>query len=499
MCSSEASRYNITTGMKLSEARAVCADLIWKEYDETLYCDAQKLLTRHLISCSPKVSALEYGIFLLDASGLNFLGGEDKFCRQVQKITGRGGYADAHIGIADSAFAATVASKFKRRQYFIVKEGDDAAFLGPLSIKHLPVSPDTLESLYELGIRTIAQMVALGQQSLNARFGTDGFTAFELATGADTRQPYIPQEVREFKSSVELGAPIELLHEIQFVLKSMLDRLSKELKQESLWAEELKLAFINDDELFDERTIKLLQPSNHQKFLLEVIKLSLEANPIKREITGMILAVSRFSNETWEQSEIEEIRKLDGDPIEEESNDLSNELSGKSMSLALMLQRFVSRFGEDIVVRSISNDQHAPEHAGAWLPIASKPAVMPVVPVNVAYINTRVPAGSLVAGLALRKCKAPQPVLIELNGDMPTALTFEGRWYIVREITEPERLSGLWWEQPLRKSYYVAMLEPREARRSIVEPSYNEMSTGMLVSLVHDHEANGWFINGFYD
>ena len=89
--------------------------------------------------------------------------------------------------------------------------------MGPLSIKHLPTSLDTQESLHELGIRTLAQMVGLGQQALGVRFGAAGLTAFELATGVDSRQPYVPHEEREFKSTVELGAPIELLHEIQFV------------------------------------------------------------------------------------------------------------------------------------------------------------------------------------------------------------------------------------------------------------------------------------------
>src|SRR4029450_4936778 len=87
MCSPAAHRQEVREGMRLSEARGVCAHLIWREYAPPLYLDAQKNPLQDLISCSPKVTAQEIGVFLLDATGLRYLGGEDKFCRQVLKVS----------------------------------------------------------------------------------------------------------------------------------------------------------------------------------------------------------------------------------------------------------------------------------------------------------------------------------------------------------------------------------------------------------------------------
>ena len=481
--------------MKLSEAQAVCAGLLWKQYDEALYLHAQKKLSRELIGCSPKVSALEPGIFLLDAAGLNYIGGEQTFCRNIQKIAGKMGFRDLHIGIADTAFAATVASQFKRSQFYIVPVGDDRQFLKPLAIKHLPIGLDTLESLHELGIRTMGQMISLSHDSLIQRFGREGTIAYELSNGIDTRQPHLPSVEREFKCSVELGSAIELLNEIQFVLKSMLDRLTREMKAQGWWAEELQLSFFNSDEKFDDRAIKLLRPSNHPKFLLEVMKLSLESNPIKREVTSITLSVSRFTKESWHQNPIESME----DAVAGQESD---ESSGRTpLSLTLMLQRFMAKLGEEAVVHSIPNDQYMPEHAGAWLPVTIKPSINPVVPVNVSYINTRVGAAGLASGLALRKCQSPVAVLMEFQGDDPTALTYAGKWYRIKHITEPERLSGLWWENPVRKSYYIALLELREQKHlsTVNQQNIDASEPGLLVSLVHDHEQSGWFVNGFYD
>ncbi len=506
MCSEEASRHQIFVGMKLSEAKAVCSDLLWKDYDEHLYCDAQKKLSRQLIACSPKVTALEPGIFLLDADGLGYVGGEQKMCRDMQKIAGRAGYADIHIGIADNAFAATIASKFKRRQFFIVKAEEDAKFLLPLSIKHLAVSEEMQCSLHELGVRTMGQLAALSEESLRQRFGRDGVIARELCLGTDRRQPYLPAIEREFKCSVDLGAPIELLYEIQFVLKSMVDRLTRELRDQGWWAEELQLAFFSNNDKFEERPIKLLRPSNHAKFLLEVMKLSLEATPLTREVTAIELSIARYSKEVWSQTAIETStsssvlcsqEQAESGAVQLNTSDLDN----TSLSLALMLQRFVSRLGEDAVVKSVPNDNYLPEQAGAWLPVAHKPSTMPVLPVNIAYINARTGPTGLTAGLALRRCQPPAPVLVEFQGEKPKSLTYQGRWYTVKEITEPERLSSLWWDQSAKRSYYVALIEPRESRdprasraaRAVIQDQ------GLLAMLVNDHDANAWFINGFYD
>lgn len=515
MCSPEAARHQVFSGMKLSEAKAVCADLVWRDYDEHLYREAQKKLSRHLIACSPKVTALEPGTFLLDADGLSYLGGEQKLCREVQKITGRAGYSDLHIGIADSAFAATVASKFKRKQYFLVNAGDDTKFLSPLSIKHLPISIEMHDSLHELGVRTMGQLAALGEDALRQRFGREGIIARELCQGIDRRQPHLPPAEREFKCFVDIGSAIELLNEIQFVLKSMIDRLTREMREQGWWAEELHLSFFNDNDKFDERPIALLRPSNNAKFLLEVMKLTLEAKPISREVTAIELSVPRFSKEGWNQTRLETAgaerdEDLSTDPNDQLSNGWidqnvqlqTSDLDGTSLSLTLMLQRFVSRLGEDAVVKSVPNDHYMPEHAGAWLPVAHKPSTTPVLPVNITYMNARTGPSALVAGLALRRCSPAQPVLVEFQGEKPISLTYQGRWYTVKEITEPERLSSLWWDQSARRSYYVALIEPRDKRDSKSAtrlPIANQQDQGLLTMLVHDHEANAWFINGFYD
>lgn len=495
MCSQEASAKHISVGMKLSEARAVAADLVHLEYNQSLYKQAQKQLCRELIGCSPKVSAVEPGVILLDASGLNLLGGESRFCMAVHKAAAQAGFGDAHIGLADSAFAAVVASKFRRRRHFIVEPGRDQQFLAELSTSHLPISAEMQESLDELGIRTIGQMASLSRHSLVERFAQEGAAAFELACGIDSRQPTLPAVEKEFKTFIDLGSAIELIQEIQFVLKAMIDRLCRQLKEEGFCAEELKVCFYNDDEVIEDRPIKLLQPSNHAKFLLEVIKLSLEAHPLQREVTAIRATVSQFGQES--------IRQL---KTQTDNTSSDEEQPQESLPLTLMLQRFVSRLGDKSVVKAVANDQHIPELSAVWQPVVGCSEGLHVVPTNVAYAGAYASPTGLASGLALRTLPAPQPVLVQLKGDKPDAIAFGGSWHWVREITVPERLSGLWWEQSVKQSYYIALIEPKDTKgrargeRTDAQEGRTEYSgTGILVLLIHAHESNSWCISGVYD
>lgn len=805
ICSKEASKERVYPGMKLSEARAVCADLVWREYDELLYRALQKDLLQKLVSVSPKVSATEPGVFLLDASGMLHLGGEEKFCRRVQKLVSIVGFPDVHTGVADSAFAALVASKFKKQNHFIVPIGQGTQFLAGLSVSHLPREFTLTDTLLSLGIKTMGQLVNMPVNEVIDRFGDEGLRAYELARGNDNRFPESVLPEQEFHRAIELGFPVESLQQTQFILKSMLTRLCEELKEHSLHCHALSVSFYNDDEQFDDRTIKLIRPSNSPVFLLELIKLSLESRQLSREFTGVKIGVDRFSAEDWKQNKIgikkssaavsrdlpeaavaqtrlfpaekvvaeaaviplrhlpaveqiaaeaaaavaaeatgtqprlssaeriaaetsvspsrrfPSVERMAGEvavtqprvfsderiaaesqisdidaprnreialvphpimtfnreaiysdlapaaestdvmrssealgaesvdmvavgeapeskstdvvqssealgarasrPLREEvavtdtavtadpailesgkakrasakrkpstkrtskksasaaqleitsvaienvtsiscdsaagpsnrpagslvhlstydrsvldkmtaqrrpaavkpsvedqpppaivvSADASDEhfvIDGDNMdqseSLALLLQRFASRLGPNSLVRSVPNDQHLPDSAGSWLPVGEDIPEGAVLPLDINFGEGTAP---FACGLVLRKSPSPEPVLVEYKGHLPQAVTYRGRWYRIRELTEPEKLSGLWWENPVCKSYYVALIEAQDrpySRRSAQHGSGVALLSaqeceGLLVLLVRDHSNKSWQIEGFFD
>lgn len=495
MCSDAASKKFVAAGMKLSEARATYADLIWRQSDRKLYLEEQKKLIAELMSCSPRVSASEPGIFLLDADGLRRMGGEGKLCRDLLKLASRNGFVNGLVGIANSAYAAMVATRLKNQRWQIIPSGKDAAFLSKLPIEHLPLDMELTELLIDLGVKSIGEFAQLPDESIAHRFGKEALQVRQLALGFDKLQLQVPTPEKQYYASADIGGPIEGLNETLFIFKSMFDYLAKELKQNGLCAEELLVYFYNDDDKFDERSIKLVRPSNNAKFLLEVLRLSLEARQLKREFTGVKLFVSRFCKESWEQTRMR--------------NDCSPAPENIADTQALLLQRFVTRLGEDSLVRPVANDQYMSDLAGLWKPLlknseSTDSAALQLDPfkqanplspvaVDIDFVSRANGEQGLAHGPVLKKTPEPVPVFVEIEGGRPVALTYRNRWYHVRMITSAECLSGLWWDQPFRKSYYVALLDQR------AEQPNTPLRDPMLVSLVYEHSRRSWLVDGVFD
>jgi hypothetical protein len=516
-------KQGVRAGMKLSEAKAICNDLVWQEYDAKLCSKYQTSLVKELLSCSPRIVAKEPGIFLLDAQGRKHLGGENKLCRDILKLASKCGFIDGQIGIADTAFGALIASKIKSRRWFIVSANKDSCFLSTLPISHLPLSSEFQHVLHELGVKTMGQLAKLPLDRVIARFGDDGRIAHELASGFDLNQPQIPVIARQFAYKIELGGPIEALNQTMFVMKSMLDKLTSELVTAGLRADELTISFFSDEDKFDERPIRLINSSNHAKFLLEVLRLSLESQPLMREFTGLEICASRHSKELWNQPSI---------------TDASNNLIDSTPeSLNLLLQRFITRLGSNALVKPAANDQYMMESSGFWQPVIqtqnSHTESLPLkgntnspieqllekkneyeseseygsthppksiysemdlvaVKVNSEYIRESSGESGLVSSLVFKKNAIATPVLIEFNDAQPAAIRYHGRWHYIKQITMPECFSGNWWENPLKRSYYTVLLDVSNADNK-------ELENPAVMSLFYDHDSRTWFVDGIFD
>lgn len=529
VCSREAERANIRPGMTFTEARAICSHIVWREYDDKFYKSAQKKLARELIAASPRVSTRESGLFYIDAEGFNRLGGENKLCRDVLKLASRYGFVDGRIGLADSAFAARVASRSKTKRWYIVTPDCDTVFLSPLSIDFLPVEEEAKGNLKELGIRTIGQFTEVPVSSYIGRFDSSVISAYELACGRDSTQPALPVQEKQYQCTIDIGSATESLRDTLFIFKTMLERLTRDLQTDGLCADELTVCFFNDNDKFDERTIKLIRSSSNSKFLLDVLRLSLESKQLRREFTAIYLGVSRFSKEYFEQTRAT-VSPSENSNFSREELLLTggDELDDSSEPVLLLLQRFITRLGEEALVKPVLNDQYLPELAGVWIPvvgqsdfIAKDNSATPVHEVflsHTALITTKKPRKDcLMPGLVLKRHLPAMPVFVQFKEKSesssevdrytpfrPAAITYRGNWYHVNQITTPEKISGMWWEKPVRKSYYVALIEKKPevamlSRAGLKSGIRSILPALMTVLLVYDHQEKGWFVEGVFD
>lgn len=93
----------------------------------------------------------------------------------------------ASAGVAPNKFLAKIASDWRKPDgLFVIRPAQVEAFLAPLPVSRLPGVGKVMErKLTDLGVATVAELRALGRDTLQQRFGRWGRRLHELSLGID--------------------------------------------------------------------------------------------------------------------------------------------------------------------------------------------------------------------------------------------------------------------------------------------------------------------------
>jgi protein ImuB len=152
--------------------------------------------------------------------------------------------AGVGVGIADGAFAATLAAQRSLSRAaatpIVVAPGGTPGFVGPMPVEVLarpgPATDELVDVLKRLGLRRLADLAALPSADVLARFGVEGHLAHRLASGADDRPPNLADPPPDLDQVAELDPPAERVDQGAFVAKSLADALCDALSGRGLAA-----------------------------------------------------------------------------------------------------------------------------------------------------------------------------------------------------------------------------------------------------------------------
>jgi protein ImuB len=156
-----------------------------------------------------------------------------------------GGRAPVQVGIADGPFAAVLAARAAAHPpaatalaasaaspppaaVLVVPPGGAAAFLVPLSLAALERS-ELVDVLRRLGLRTLGDLAALPERDVLARFGTEGLTAWRLASGLDARPPALADPPADLTVTAELDPPADTVAPAAFLARGLAEELHQRL------------------------------------------------------------------------------------------------------------------------------------------------------------------------------------------------------------------------------------------------------------------------------
>ena len=260
--------------MLLPEARACCATLDVRPWDEHAIRDAVLAASTALLAASPQVTPVAGapGMWWVGANGFDAVGGEAQLARTLLAIAQQW-HPDARVAIADSCVAARAAtwapcarSRAVRERdpqglrerdpltipdtlpdgITIIPAGECAAYLAPAPLGLVPMEHDLRDALQSLGLRTVGALASLDAGDIEKRWGPDGLTAWRLAHGDDPRRPGLVRVEAARSASLELPAAVESTEPVLFVLRAQLQRLLRECVEDGRAAAAVAITLVLD-------------------------------------------------------------------------------------------------------------------------------------------------------------------------------------------------------------------------------------------------------------
>ena len=212
-CSLGAETSGVKRGMRMSEAIGLCHRAVVLPPDLPCYQRRFDDVLDFLDSYSPEVEADGLGSAFLSLDGLPV----DPRPYAEELIAGlhrRLGFMAA-VGVAGGKFVARVLAQTTRSGLAkVIPPGEEAAFLAPLPVDHLPAGDSMRWRLRLLGIETMADIARLPPGAFQAQFGPEGKRCWELARGIDN-EPLVPRVKEETVARrLQMPAPTVVLEAI---------------------------------------------------------------------------------------------------------------------------------------------------------------------------------------------------------------------------------------------------------------------------------------------
>ncbi len=284
-------------GMPLSEAKSLLRRSQSEEtffYEHDLKQDVQAIqqLCQSLESFSPTVG-LELidepdfkqgkrpAALLLDVTGLAHLfGDETNLACQLMKHLEADGYL-GRVAIANTVGAAWAAAHFLAGRHFrehqqpLVIDADDSERLEELPVEALRLDETVVDTLYQLGIRQLHQLLRLSRNDLAMRFGNAIHRRIDQLQGSIDEPVTAFERPAEFNATQLLEYPTRHRETIEVVVARLVEQLCRDLRSQQQGALQWRVRLLCTTGPI-EFTVSLFQPSTSVEEIMPLVEMQLE-------------------------------------------------------------------------------------------------------------------------------------------------------------------------------------------------------------------------------
>ena len=433
-CDANAVRLGLTRGLTLADARARMPDLVALDADPAADRQILEGLAAFCDRFTPLVALEGRDGLTLDITGCAHLfGGEEGLIGLVRRVMDRMGLTlkSAIAGTPDAACACA-----RHGRGGIVPPGQEEAWLRPLPVAALDIDAETVIALSRAGLKTLADLASRPSQTLSARFGEELAMKLRRTLGREDRRITPLRPPPDCVVERHFPEPFADTASLEDVVSRLIAEAGRALEARGQGGRVFEIGFFRSDGNVRRLTLETGRPSRDAKALLRLYRERIEAlsDPLD---PGFGFDAVKLAVPVCEPLATPQ-HSLDGRAVEEEA-------------VADLVDRLVTRFGRDRVLRFAEQDSHHPVRsakalsAAAPLPERSWSAPEPEEP----------PARPL------QLFEPPHPV--EAIAEVPDGPPIRFRWrrltHDVARAEGPERIAPEWWrdgsEEPMRDYYRV--------------------------------------------
>ena len=360
-CSRAARQRGVAPGMLFAEAQSLwpSSTSIWSEPHDPL-ADREKL-KELAFACrllSPEIAidpAESPDCLLLDVTGCEYSREHEIEVAEeaIDSLAERGYWATA--AVADTLGVAWAVAHFARSQsrVFIIPPGRNADALRPLPVEALRLAAPIVQTLRELNIVRVGQLLALPRAELPSRFGEQLLQAIDRALGVipEVLTPERPSDPLE--AAWEFEPPVGDGQILIEVIEHLLERLLKRIPCEHSGVKRLLCSLKLVDRQSLSVPIELIQPSASRHNLMQLVRLQVERLQIPAEASNVTVRAAIVAPLEFEQDEM-----------------FSGSGSKLWKEVTSLLERMSSRLGPTAVLRPRLVPDPQPEFAWqqeSWL------------------------------------------------------------------------------------------------------------------------------------
>ncbi|MFI6097487.1 DNA polymerase Y family protein [Lentzea sp. NPDC051213] len=216
--------------MRKRMAESMCPELITFEHDPQRDARFFEPVAEAVEELAPGIEVVQPGLVAVAARGPvgYFKTAEQAAERIVDHVATHTG-TEAWVGFADSLFAATKAA----HRNVIVPPGETAEFLRPLGVHELD-SPELVDLLRRLGLKTLGAFADVPENAVASRFGGPATRQHRLARGLPERPLDKRRPAPELVVTETFDDPVDRIDKAAFAAKILAERLHDGLAARSL-------------------------------------------------------------------------------------------------------------------------------------------------------------------------------------------------------------------------------------------------------------------------